>query len=169
MGQQKINVIARVDHAGEKGAVRIYQGQSAIFRQTSPETAQQIEELARHEQEHLDYFDSFLAEHSIRPTIFLPLWHVGGFALGAMTALLGRQASFACTQSVEEVIDEHYSRQIELLDNDDAKLKQAITRFRDDERDHHRQAVEENQDDYPLLRGAIALLCRGAIALSSRF
>ena len=36
-----------------------------------------------------------------RPTALLPFWHVAGYALGAGTALLGKEAAMACTVAVE--------------------------------------------------------------------
>ena len=39
-----------------------------------------------------------------------PIWAVGGFFLGASSALIGRDAAMACL-AVEEVIDKHYEDQ----------------------------------------------------------
>jgi ubiquinone biosynthesis monooxygenase Coq7 len=160
--------MVRVNHAGEYGAVRIYQGQHFVFNKSDKESAALTAEMARHEQVHLDYFENYIATHHVRPTFLLPLWHVGGFALGVATAALGRKAGLACTQAVEEVIEQHYTNQIEELKQESA-LKQAVIKFREDERAHHAIAKEENQQDYPLLRAGIGALCRVAIALSSRF
>jgi len=35
---------------------------------------------------------------------------VAGFALGAGTALLGKEAAMACTVAVEDVISTHYNK-----------------------------------------------------------
>ena len=169
MEEQAIDVMARVDHAGEYGAIRIYQGQSAIFHRRDKQSARETDEMAAHERVHLTYFEERLSNQQLRPTIFLPLWHVGGFALGAATALMGRKAAFACTQAVEEVIDQHYTRQIDELGEGDHAFKEKLIAFRDDERAHHEIAALENKEDYPVLRFGIGALCRVAIALSSRF
>ena len=167
--ENKTEAMIRVDHAGEYGAVRIYQGQSAIFRQRDQDAQRQVDEMAEHEKEHLAYFENKIKRDHVRPTVLLPLWHGAGFVLGAATALLGRPAAMACTQAVEEVIDEHYTRQLDDLGEEDAPLKEAIVQFRDDERAHHDIARAQGGDDFPLMRAGIGAMCRVAIALSSRF
>ena len=82
------------------------------------------------EQRHLDAFDKLIGERRVRPSALHPLWHVAGYALGAATALLGREAAMACTVAVEEVIDEHYARQADALGNDEPELKSLIEEFR---------------------------------------
>ena len=47
-----------------------------------------------------------------------------------------------CTASVEEVIDKHYKKQIDRLENDEAALKEKIIKFRDDELNHKDIAYE---------------------------
>jgi len=97
------------------------------------------------------------------------VWRVAGFALGAATALMGEKAAMACTAAVEEVIDEHYARQIERLA--DAPLKKTITEFRADEIAHRDEAIAHGAEQAPghrLLSGAIKAGCRLAIALSER-
>ena len=175
MDKKQIDSMARVNHAGEYGAVRIYQGQHRVFSKSAPasvsasSSAKLTKEMLAHEEEHLAYFTEHIAKAHSRPTILLPLWHLGGFALGVATARLGRKAALACTQAVEEEIDRHYSNQIEELAGEESAFKQKLEKFRDDERDHHAIALAENKEDYPLLRASIGGLCRVAIALSSRF
>src|SRR5690242_4672724 len=100
----------RVDHAGEYGAVRIYQGQLAVLK--SGAAADTIRHMAEQEERHLKAFDRLVNERKVRPTALEPVWRVAGFALGAATALMGEKAAFACTAAVEEVIDEHYAGQV---------------------------------------------------------
>ena len=168
MGKQQIDVMARVNHAGEYGAVRIYQGQHKVFARRDKASAALTKEMLSHEEEHLRYFEEHIASKHSRPTFLLPFWHLGGFALGVASAALGRKAALACTQAVEEVIDKHYTNQIDELKEDSA-FKENITRFRADERAHHDIAEAENKSDYPIFRAAIGAACRVAIALSSRF
>ena len=112
----------RVDHAGEYGAKRIYDGQLAVLGRSGAAPA--IREMAEAEQAHLDTFDTLLVERRVRPTALAPVWHVAGFALGAASALLGERAAMACTVAVEEVIEEHYVDQAEKLGDDEAALRQ---------------------------------------------
>jgi ubiquinone biosynthesis monooxygenase Coq7 len=159
----------RVDHAGEYGAVRIYQGQLAVLK--SGAAADTIRHLAEQEQRHLDAFDALINARKVRPTALAPLWQVAGFALGAATALMGEKAAFACTAAVEEVIDEHYAAQIAELAGKDEALKATVEDFRADEAAHRDTALQngaEQAPGYRLLSAAIKAGCRVAIKLSER-
>lgn len=167
---QLIDRFIRVDQAGELGAVRIYQGQLAVLGRGP--VADVIREMAAKEQEHLARFDTLVADRNVRPTILAPLWNVAGFALGAATALLGEKAAMACTAAVEEVITEHYDRQAEQLDDDEADLRSVIAEFRADEEVHRQTALEHGAEDAPghlLLTEVIKRGSRLAIWLSERF
>lgn len=167
--EQMVDAMIRVDQAGEHGAVRIYAGQLAVLRGTEAEAP--IREMADQEQRHLDGFDALIAERRVRPTALSPLWHVAGFALGAGTALLGPKAAMACTQAVEEVIDEHYAEQAAKLGDDEASLRDMIEDFRADEIEHRDRAVAEGAEQapgYEALTGLVKAGSRLAIFLSSR-
>lgn len=163
----------RVDHAGEHGAVQIYAGQLAVLGHTA--AGETIRKMAAQEQEHLDTFDKLVAENGVRPTALSPVWSVAGYALGAVTALMGEKAAMACTAAVEEVIDEHYAKQAAALDDDgpeSAAFKQTIEKFRADEIAHRDTAIEhgaEQAPGYRALSEAIKAGCRFAIKLSERF
>ena len=160
----------RVDQAGEYGATRIYAGQLAVMGDRAPHAAE-IAAMATQEAQHRARFDALIAERGVRPTVLQPLWNLGGFALGAATALIGPEAAMACTVAVETEIERHYSEQLEQLGDDDPELSATIAEFRDDEREHHATALAagaERAPAYPLLSGAIRLGCRVAIRLSER-
>jgi ubiquinone biosynthesis monooxygenase Coq7 len=164
----------RVDHAGEFGAMRIYAGQLAVLgraARTSP-GAEAIRKMAAQEQGHFDVFDRMVKERNVRPTALEPVWHVAGYALGAATALMGEKAAMACTVAVEDVIDEHYARQLALLSaRPDPELTETVHKFRDDERAHREDALAHDAQGtpgYPWLTAAIRLGCRVAIRLSER-
>ena len=146
--EQLIDRIIRVDHAGEFGAKRIYQGQLAVLRGTAAEGP--IRHMAEQEELHLQAFERMMTEHRVRPTALGPLWNAAGFALGAASALLGEKAAMACTEAVEEVIDQHYSRQIEQLGQSEPELKRAIEGFRADEIEHRDLARELGAREAPL-------------------
>lgn len=161
--------ILRVDHAGEYGAKRIYQGQLAVLR-AAPSTPT-IRHMLQQEQAHLDTFDRLLPQRRVRPTLLTPLWHVGGFALGAATALLGEKAAMACTEAVEEVIDTHYARQVEKLGEAEPELRATIEKFRAEEVEHRDTARAEGAAEAPgygLLSRGVKAITRGAIWLSER-
>jgi len=165
-----VAAMIRVDHAGEFGAVRIYEGQLAVLKHRKGSSARTVEKMAKQEERHLKAFDALVNERRVRPTALSPVWQVAGFALGAATALMGEKAAMACTAAVEEVIDDHYAGQIERLDHD-PDLKAKIADFRADEIAHRHEALAHGAEEAPgyrLLSGAIKAGCRLAIKLSTR-
>ncbi len=164
-----VEAMIRVDHAGEYGAVRIYEGQLAVLKNRA--SADTIRHMAEQEQHHLKTFDRLVNERRVRPTALEPVWRVAGFALGAATALMGEKAAFACTAAVEEAIDEHYTEQIEALGDSDPMLKKTVEEFRADEAQHRQTALDHGAEQargYPLLRQAIKAGCKVAIKLSEK-
>ncbi len=159
----------RVDHAGEYGAVRIYQGQRAILGRGAAGPV--LEHMQAQEQAHLARFSALIAERGVRPTALLPLWHLAGFALGAATAALGERAAMACTVAVEEAICAHYARQEDALAGEDPALAAEIAGFRAEEAEHRDIGLDRGAREAPghrLLTAAIKAGCRFAIALSER-
>ena len=170
--EDEIAAMIRVDHAGEYGAVRIYEGQLAVFAadKSKAKTVAAIRHMAKQEEEHLNAFDALINERRVRPTALEPVWRAAGFALGAATALMGEKAAMACTAAVEEVIDRHYAGQIERLGETDPPLKKTVEKFRADEIAHRDMALAHGAEETPaygLLSGAIKAGCRLAIALST--
>ncbi len=167
--EETIARMIRVDHAGEYGAKRIYDGQLAVLGKSGAAPA--IREMAEAEQAHLDAFDALLVERRVRPTLLSPVWHAAGFALGAASALLGERAAMACTVAVEEVIEEHYAGQASRLGEDEAELRQTLEEFGADEA-HHRQTGlahgAEQAPGYGALSVAVKRGTRLAIWLSER-
>ena len=167
--RQLVERMIRVDHAGEYGAARIYDGQLAVLGRRP--VAATIREMADQEQKHLAAFDRLVVERRVRPTLLSPVWHVAGFALGAATALMGERAAMACTVAVEEVIEEHYAGQAAQLGEDEEELHDLIEEFRADEGEHRDTGLAhkaESTPGYRLLTGAIKRGSRLAIWLSTR-
>ncbi|KAL2101527.1 hypothetical protein ACEWY4_003288 [Coilia grayii] len=163
----------RVDHAGEYGASRIYAGQIAVLGRT--QTRPVIQEMWDQEKKHLSKFTEILSENRVRPTALLPLWNIAGFALGATSALLGKEGAMACTVAVEESISEHYNSQIRALMEADpdryTELLQMIKEFRDDEMEHHDTGLAHDAESVPgywLLKNVIQAGCKAAIYASER-
>ena len=159
----------RVDQAGEYGAARIYAGQLAILK-GRPE-AGIIAEMAEKEQSHLARFDAMMVDRAVRPTALSPIWHVAGYALGAATALAGAKTAMACTEAVEQVIEEHYAAQGQALGASDEELSSLIIEAQADETEHRKRAVAEGARDAPChgpVTAAIRAGTRVAIWLSER-
>ena len=143
--KNKVEEFIRVDHAGERGAVKIYEGQllalNTIIKDNDLKKI--IEEMKIHEIEHCEFFEKEIIKRKIKPTKFLPLWDLLGVGLGFGSALFGKKAAMLCTASVEEVIDKHYLNQINQLDTNEKELKKKIIKFREDEIHHKNIAYEK--------------------------
>ena len=169
----KVEEFIRVDHAGERGAIKIYEGQLLALNTfiKNDKLKSKIEEMKEHEKEHCDFFENEIKKRSIQPTKFLPLWDLLGVGLGFGSTLLGKKAAMLCTASVEEVIDKHYLNQINQLDVSEKKLKKKITKFRQDEIDHKNIAYDEGatkKGPYLLLDKIIKTGSKIAINISEK-
>ena len=165
--------IIRVDHAGERGAIKIYEGQLLALKtfKQNASLKRKIEEMKEHEIEHYEYFDNEIKKRNIKPTKLLPLWDLMGVTLGFGTAMLGEKAAMLCTASVEEVIDKHYLDQIKQLGKNETKLKNKIIKFRQDELNHKDIAYEKGATKkglYSLLDKIIKTGSKIAINISEK-
>ena len=171
--KNKIEGFIRVDHAGERGAIKIYEGQLlALNTFVKDENLKKtIEKMKNHEKEHLDFFNKEIKKRNIKPTKLLPLWDLLGVGLGFGSAIIGKKATMLCTASVEEVIDEHYQNQINELDSDEKVLKEKIKKFRDDELHHRDIAYEQGASKkgfYSILDKIIKTGSKVAISISEK-
>ena len=165
--------IIRVDHAGERGAIKIYEGQLLALKTIKQDETlkDKIEEMKEHEKEHLEYFENEIQKRKIKPTYLLPLWDIMGVALGFGTALLGKKATMVCTASVEEVIEDHYKNQLKKLGNDEMDLKAKIEKFKGDEVNHKNIAYESGVSKkgfYSIMDKVIKTGSRIAITISEK-
>ncbi len=171
--KKKIEEFIRVDHAGERGAIKIYEGQllalNTVFK--DEKLKKTIEEMKFNEKEHLDFFEKELKKRNIKPTKFLPIWDLLGVGLGFGTTILGKRAAMLCTASVEEVIDEHYQKQINQIEDDEKRLKKKIIKFKEDELHHKDIAYDEGASKegiYSILDKIIKTGSRIAINISEK-
>ena len=141
----KVEEFIRVDHAGERGAIKIYEGQLLALNTfvKDDNLKKTIQEMKAQEKEHCNYFENEIKIRNIKPTKLMPLWDLLGVGLGFGSTLLGKKAAMLCTASVEEVIDEHYEKQINQLKPDEKILKEKIKKFRLDELHHKDIAYEK--------------------------
>jgi len=171
--KNKIEEFIRVDHAGERGAIKIYEGQLLALNTVvkNDELKKKIEEMQTHEREHCDYFENEIKKRNIKPTKLLPLWDLLGVGLGFGSTILGKKAAMLCTASVEEVIQEHYTNQIKQIESDEKKLKNKIIKFREDELDHKDIAYKEGatkEGPYSILDKVIKTGSKIAIRISEK-
>ena len=171
--KKTLEEIIRVDHAGERGAIKIYEGQLLALKtfKQNPSLKRKIEDMKEHEKEHYEYFDKEIKKRNIKPTKLLPLWDIMGITLGFGTAMLGEKAAMLCTASVEEVIDGHYKDQTFKLGEDEKELKEKIKKFRDDEL-HHKDIAYDKRDTkkglFGVLDKVIKTSSRIAISISEK-
>ena len=171
--QKTLEEIIRVDHAGERGAIKIYEGQLLALKTIKQDNnlKDKIEEMKEQEKEHLEYFEKEIQKRKIKPTYLLPLWDVMGVALGFGTAILGKKAAMLCTASVEEVIEDHYQNQLKKLGNDEMDLKTKIEKFKREEVKHKNIAYESgatNKGLYSIMDKVIRTGSRIAITISEK-
>ena len=181
--KKKLDEIIRVDHAGEHGAKVIYSGQIAALKlKKDKETLKIVKHMKEQEDVHFDYFDKKIKEKRVRPTIMQPIWSVGGFAMGFVSAMLDKKAAMVCTTAVEETIDKHYQEQLEFLSKEEkhletekkeeiTDLKIKIEKFRQEELEHRDIGYENQAKDLPYfkpLSSFIKCTTKFAIAVSKR-
>jgi len=171
--KKTLEEIIRVDHAGERGAIKIYEGQLLALKTIKKDDIlkNKIEEMKEHEKEHLEYFEKEIQKRKIKPTYLLPLWDVMGVTLGFGTALLGKKATMLCTASVEEVIEEHYQNQLKKLGNDEIELRKKIEKFKGDEIEHKNIAYDSGATTngiYSIMDKIIRTGSRIAITISEK-
>ena len=171
--KKTLEEIIRVDHAGERGAIKIYEGQLLALKTIKQDETLKdtIEKMKEQEKEHLEYFEKEIQKRKIKPTSLLPLWDIMSVALGFSTALLGKKATLLCTASVEEVIEEHYKNQLKKLGKDEKDLKKKIEEFKGDEINHKNIAYESgatNNGIYSIMDKLIKTGSRIAISISEK-
>jgi len=172
--EDKISKMLRVNHAGEFGAKQIYSGQIKVFNaKGQQDMVDEFTHMRDQEEVHFNYFDDQIKKKQARPTIMQPIWKVGGFALGVVTALMGKKAAMTCTTAVEEVIDEHYQEQLkELTENsEEIELGKKIEEFRQEELEHKEIGENHGAKDYILhkpLSETIKLVSKAAIFISKK-
>lgn len=170
--QKQIQEMIRVDHAGEFGAQQIYLGQIANTKNL--EEKKQLKHLLAQEQEHLDFFEQELLKTGSRPTLLRPIWHIGGYLLGKISALAGINSAMLVTQKVEEVIEQHYQEQINYLEITKVEnhLLEKLRKFQTDEIAHKNIASQYEHEQQSMLTiicgGLVKAICKTAIFLSKK-
>ena len=167
--RNKIAEIIRVDLAGEKGAIEIYKGQLAIIKSQS--LSKEIKKMLKKEEEHFNKFSELLIKYRVRPTVLDPIWKTGAFGLGLLSAALGKKATMACTEAVEEVIIDHYQSQAKYLKGKDSSLEKITKKFADDEKEHMDQAKNHDTGSdifHNSFKLGVKCLSRLAIKLSKK-
>lgn len=162
---QTVEQILRVDHAGECGAIRIYRSQIAVARLIHPRCVSALERMLEHELRHYQTFDALLKSRGVRPCYALPLWMVGGWVLGSLTALLGERAIWVCTAAIENTVNQHLDHQVAVVSRSDPEALAAVESIRRDEQEHEDHAVLNGGDGQRLYR-PLRWMVKGATSLA---
>ena len=134
--------IIKVNHAGEFGAVNIYRAQIQLASITAPSIVPTLREFIAHERRHLEIFGEYLTTHSVRRCRSYWLCGLGGYALGFVTALMGRSGIMACTAAVESVVTRHLMEQMrELQAQGETDALHAVASIVEDEVEHQQIGV----------------------------
>lgn len=133
---KEIERIIRVDHAGERGAIGIYSAQLTVAWILYRDMVPVLEDMLSHEREHFRTFDRLLQVRDICLCYGLAFWALGGAMLGTFTALLGRNAVWACTDSIETTVLHHLQWQLAFLEVHDVEAHAAVLSIKRDEENH---------------------------------
>ncbi len=128
--------IVKVNHAGEYGAIRIYSAQIAVARKLFPDVAPALADMLEHEKRHCAAFRSAMPDRNSRPCRIMQLWSLGGWLLGILAALTGRQGIWICTAAVESAVHRHLDDQLHFLEGRDAELYAMIREIQQEELSH---------------------------------
>ncbi len=167
--KSRIKEFIRVDQAGELGAIKIYQGQLAVLK--NKPIAKELKQMLDKEMKHYETFNSLILEYKVRPTALRPIWELGAFSLGALTAIMGKKATMACTEAVEEVIIKHYEEQSNYLKNKDERLRRITKKFCKEEKEHLDLSKNHNTGNdffHNSLKKSIKKISKLAIKLSEK-
>jgi len=157
----------RTDHAGEVGAVCMYQGVLQFAR--DPVLRAFAEHHLVTEQKHLLLIAGWLprAEYSR----LLPLWRLAGFLTGALPALFGPKAVYSTIEAVETFVNHHYEDQIRTLGSQPelSDLRQTLLDCQADEVAHRDEAAAARGPTRPnlVLRAWCAMVGIGSKAAVS--
>lgn len=153
----------RTDHAGETGAVCIYQG--VLFFARDPALRAFAQRHSATEQAHLRQIEAWLPVAN--RSRLLPVWRLAGWLTGAVPALFGPRAVYGTIETVERFVDHHYEDQINRLQASPALqlLRQTLVECRCDEVAHRDEAAAARGAGKP---GALQQVWNGLVSAGSR-
>ncbi|MBB4234162.1 demethoxyubiquinone hydroxylase family protein [Rhizobium esperanzae] len=140
-----IRRILKVNHAGEFGAIRIYGAQILMARRLFPDIVPALEEMREDEIDHCRLFREAMPARRAKPCRVMAFWSLGGFVLGILTALGGRDMIWICTEAVESTVHRHLEDQLAFLKERDPKLHVLIATIQEQELAHLRKAEESQK------------------------
>lgn len=146
--------ILKVNHAGEFGAIRIYGAQITVARRLFSDIVPLLEEMRDDEINHCRLFREAMPARKARPCRIMSLWSLGGYVLGILTALGGRNMVWICTEAVESTVHRHLEDQLAFLALRDRELHALLASIQEQELAHLHEA-EHNQKRQGLSRAVL--------------
>ncbi|MBL1406284.1 MAG: demethoxyubiquinone hydroxylase family protein [Rhizobiales bacterium] len=162
--KKTIGRILKVNHAGEAGAIRIYQAQILVCRYLHPSIVPFLKDTLAHEIVHKRLFEGAMPKRNARPCRALWLWGIGGWLLGLTTALLGKNMVWLCTEAVEETVHLHLEEQLIFLRGKDNELVVLIESIKEEELSHLDHATANINN-----RGRLAKIVQWKIKTATEF
>ncbi len=147
--------LMRVNHAGEIAAQALYHGQALAARGES--TRAMLLQAAREESDHLAWCEARLAELGSRPSLLIPLWYAGSFAIGAIAAAFGDRTSLGFVAETERQVEGHLEEHLSRLPAGDERSRAIVRTMRADEARH---ASSARAAGAPRLPGPVQALMR---------
>ncbi|MFN4297135.1 MAG: demethoxyubiquinone hydroxylase family protein [Brevundimonas sp.] len=167
---RRIRRILRVNHAGEHGAVSIYQAQLRRLK-ANDEVSGWLNETLDHERRHRTAFLEAMPQRGVKPCRALVIWKSGGSLLGWLSSAFGSVGVLVCTQAVEETVHRHLLEQISFLDRADPELADVVRDILKEEVDHLVYARDRLPQRSLILRMArtlVSVATEALIAISTR-
>ena len=152
------NLIIRVDHAGEQGAICVYRAQWAVAGLTAPSMRERLADFLVHEKRHRSIFGAALMTRGLPRARSYVLCSAGGYMLGIVTGLLGRRAIAATTIALESVVVRHLNAQRDELAAIDPAVAELIASIVEDEQLQHDRSLDQIDLDRSWLRGVSSLV-----------
>lgn len=143
-----IKRIVKVNHAGEFGAIKIYQAQFTLARLFYKDLIPFLDHVLLHEIEHCKKFADAMPKRGTRPCYTMWLWSRGGYLLGFVSALMGRNMVMVCTEAVEDSVHRHMNDQLAFLQDQDDELKEIIESIKEEELEHLHYAQDRVKHNF---------------------
>ncbi|CAN5511675.1 hypothetical protein BH10PSE3_BH10PSE3_29280 [soil metagenome] len=161
-----IRRILRVNDAGERGGVALYQAQLMVARWRCPEVVPFLESTRDHEADHARRFRALMPSRGAKVCRLPWIWTAGALLMGLSTALFGARPVYLCTEVVERSVHRHLAIQLAYVTGHDAELAALITSVSADEMEHLEHAVKMRGDrSAPLGRSLDAAITTSTEAL----
>jgi ubiquinone biosynthesis monooxygenase Coq7 len=152
-----IRRILRVNDAGERGGVAMYQAQLTVARWRCPEVVPFLESTRDHEADHARRFRALMPSRGAKICRLPWIWTLGAMLMGGATALFGARAVYLCTEVVERSVHQHLSIQLTFVRDHDLELAALIASVAADEAEHYEHAVRMRGDRRAPLGGLFDL------------